>query len=51
MKFEVGDRVDSDHMPIIVSWEGKERRGSHEEEGKDRKKKEEEWKIAGMRTL
>lgn len=44
--FRVGDRVDSDHMPVIVTLEDKDRRGRRrEEEEEDKKEGEEKWRI------
>ncbi|XP_070163512.1 golgin subfamily A member 6-like protein 22 [Polyergus mexicanus] len=44
--FRVGDRVDSDHMLVIVTLEDKDRRGRRrEQEEEDKKEGEEKWRI------
>ncbi|KMQ89439.1 hypothetical protein RF55_10935 [Lasius niger] len=42
-EFKVGDRVDSDHMPIMVTLEERGRRGKKKEG--EVKKEEEKWRI------
>ncbi|KMQ82773.1 axoneme-associated protein [Lasius niger] len=43
-EFKVGDRVDSDHMSIMVTLEERGRRGRKKEEG-EVKREEEKWRI------
>lgn len=44
-EFKVGDRVDSDLMPIMVTLEEKDKRGGRKEEEGENKKKEKEKSV------